>query len=151
MTKYETLMAECDDLIIEERPMKNSGLYGDGCIWINKNMTTAEKRCVLAEELGHHYTTVGDILDQSDIGNRKQERKARAWAYEKMIPLSSIKQAFTVGYTELWEMAEYLEVDERFLREALQYYEEVHGNELIRERQEMELREALKEVGIEIE
>lgn len=150
MTKYETLMAECDDLIIEERPMKNSGLYGDGCIWINKNMTTAEKRCVLAEELGHHYTTVGDILDQSDISNRKQERKARAWAYEKMIPLTSIKQAFTVGYTEPWEIAEYLEVDERFLREALQYYEEVHGNELIRERQEMELREALKEVGIEI-
>lgn len=150
MTKYETLMAECDDLIIEERPMKNSGLYGDGCIWINKNMTTAEKRCVLAEELGHHYTTVGDILDQSDVGNRKQERKARAWAYEKMLPLSSIRQAFIVGCREPWEIADYLDVDERFLREAMQYYEEVYGNELIRERQEMELREALKEVGIEI-
>lgn len=73
MTGYEKLIAECDELVIEERPMKSSGLYSDGCIWINKNMTTTEKRCVLAEELGHHYTTVGDILDQSDIGNRKQE------------------------------------------------------------------------------
>lgn len=151
MTKYETLMAECDDLIIEERPMKNSGLYGDGCIWINKNMTTAEKRCVLAEELGHHYTTVGDILDQSDVGNRKQERKARAWAYEKMLPLSSIRQAFIVGCREPWEIADYLDVDERFLREAMQYYEEVYGEELIRQRQEAELREALQDAGIDVD
>jgi len=144
-------MAECDDLIIEERPMKNSGLYGDGCIWINKNMTTAEKRCVLAEELGHHYTTVGDILDQSDVGNRKQERKARAWAYEKMLPLSSIRQAFIVGCREPWEIADYLDVDERFLREAMQYYEEVYGEELIRQRQEAELREALQDAGIDVD
>lgn len=151
MTKYETLLAECDELSIEERPMKNSGLYGDGCIWINKNMTTTEKACVLAEELGHHYTTVGNILDQNDIENRKQERKARAWAYEKMIPLSSIKQAFAAGHYEPWVIAEYLDIDERFLKEAMQYYEAVYGNELIRWRQEAELREAFREAGIEIE
>lgn len=151
MTRYETLMAEYDHLIIEEHSMKSDGLYGDGCIWINKNMTTAEKRCILAEELGHHHTTVGDILDQSDIGNRKQERKARAWAYEKMVPLNSIKQALTVGCREPWEMAEYLDVDERFLREALQYYEEVYGDELIRQRQEAELREALQNAGIDVD
>ena len=32
-----------------------------------------EKACVLAEELGHHYTTVGDIIDQKESENRKQE------------------------------------------------------------------------------
>ena len=151
MTKYEMLMSECDELIIEERPMKSSGLYGDGCIWINKNMTTAEKCSVLAEELGHHYTTVGDILDQSDIGNRKQERKARAWAYEKIVPLDSIKQAFTTGHREPWGIAEYLDVDEQFLRDAMQYYEEVYGDELMREFQKIDLQEGLKWVGIEVD
>lgn len=68
-----------------------------------------------------------------------------------MIPLSSIKQAFAVGCTEPWEIADYLEVDERFLRDALQYYQERYGEEMIRERQEAELREALKEAGIDIE
>ena len=31
----------------------------------------AEKACVLAEELGHHYTTIGDIIDQKESENRK--------------------------------------------------------------------------------
>ena len=42
------------------------GLYSDGTIAISTDMKTdAEKACVLAEELGHHYTTYGNILDQS--------------------------------------------------------------------------------------
>lgn len=36
MTKHEKLMAEYDDLYIEERQMINEGLYADGCIWINE-------------------------------------------------------------------------------------------------------------------
>lgn len=153
--KYEMLLDEAygEGLIVKEKPLQgNDGRIKGNRVAIRKSIETrCQKACVLAEELGHHYTTVGDILDQSDIGNRKQERKARAWAYEKMIPLTSIKQAFTVGYTDPWEIAEYLDVDERFLREAMQYYEEVHGDKLIRERQEAELREALKEAGIEID
>ena len=74
-----------------------------------------------------------------------------AWAYEKMVPLKSIQQAFIAGHYEPWEIADYLDVDERFLREAMQYYEEVHGDELIRQRQEAELREALQDAGIDVD
>ena len=157
MTKFERLLQEAEESGIR---VYNFDLGGNGLdgLYINGNValsnkieTNARRACILAEELGHHYTTVGDILDQSDIGNRKQERKARAWAYRKMVPLSSIKQAFTMGHYEPWEIAEYLDVDERFLREAMQYYEEVHGDELIRWRQEAELREAFRDAGIEIE
>ena len=36
------------------------GLYFDGTIGINRSITTtAERSCVLAEELGHHHTSVG--------------------------------------------------------------------------------------------
>lgn len=152
---YDLLLDEAyqNGLIVKEKPLKyNDGRIKGNRIAIRKSIETrCRKACILAEELGHHYTTVGDILDQNDIGNRKQERKARAWAYEKMAPLDSIKQAFTAGYYEPWDIAEYLDVDERFLREAMQYYEEVHGDELIRWRQEAELREAFRDAGIKIE
>lgn len=54
------------------------GLYCDGTIALNKDIdTSAEKACVLAKELGHHYTTVGDIIELDTAGNRKQERQAK--------------------------------------------------------------------------
>lgn len=138
MTKFERLLceAEMNGVRVYDFDLGDGdfdGLYVDGNIALSDKMETSVRRaCVLAEELGHHYMTVGDILDQNDIGNRKQERKARAWAYEKMIPLSSIKRAIEKGYYETWEIAEYLDVDEKFLREAIKHYEEVDGDELIR-------------------
>ena len=102
--------------------MINDGLYADGCVWINKDMSANKKVCILAEEIGHYETTSGDILDQTDTGNRKQELIARKWAYEKLIPVEAIQTAIDNGYTEIWNIAEFLEVDEAFLKDALQYY-----------------------------
>lgn len=122
MTKHEQLMAEYDNLFIEERHMVNDGLYSDGCVWINKDIPASKKLAVLAEEIGHYETTVGDILDLSNTSNRKQELAARKWAYEKVLPLSAIETAVESGCRELWEIAEYLDIDEDFVREALKYY-----------------------------
>lgn len=122
MTKYEELIGEYEHLIIEERPMVNDGLYADGCVWINQDMPTNRKACVLAEEVGHYETSSGDILDQTNTGNRKQELTARKWAYNKVVPEEKISEAISAGYTEVWEIADHLDVDEQFLREALKYY-----------------------------
>lgn len=123
MTNYEKLIAEYDNkLDISERKMKNKGLYADNCIWINKDMKDDEKTCILAEEIGHYHTSTGDILDQSNIENYKQEYIARKWAYEKIVPIENIIFAITDGHSEIWDMAEYLDVNEIFLREALIYY-----------------------------
>lgn len=123
VTKYEELMAEYDgELIIEERPIKNAGLYADGVTWIREDMTIAEKYCVLAEEIGHYETSVGNILDQTNIDNVRQELKARRWAYEKILPIEKILAAFQLGICQVWDMAEHLEVDEQFLKDALAHY-----------------------------
>jgi hypothetical protein len=90
-------------------------------------MTTTEKACVLAEELGHHYTTVGNILDQSKVENRKQERRARLWAYRKMFDLVDLISAYKYGCRNRYEVAEYLGVTEQFLEEALIVYKEKYG------------------------
>lgn len=122
MTKYEELIGEYEQLIIEERPMINDGLYADGCVCINKDMSANKKVCILAEEIGHYETTSGAILDQTNTGNRKQELIARKWAYNKVVPEEKISEAISEGYTEVWEIADHLDVDEQFLREALIYY-----------------------------
>lgn len=58
------------DFYLGEETLK--GFYTDGNIAINTSVNDSrEKTCVLAEELGHYYTTTGDILDQSDTMNRK--------------------------------------------------------------------------------
>lgn len=126
MTCYETLLDEAYEkgLIVKEKPLQyNDGRIKGNRIAIRQTLdTTARKACVLAEELGHYHTTVGNILDQDDTNNRKQERTARKWAYEKLVPIENIQFAFADGHTEIWNMAEYLDVDEAFLKEALIYY-----------------------------
>lgn len=123
MTKYEKLLAEYDGTLdISERKMKNKGLYSDDCIWINKGLSEREKVCVLAEEIGHYHTSSGNILDQNDIRNAKQEHAARIWAYNKLVPESEIWYAIEEGYTEIYEIAEFLDVDEQFLKESIEHY-----------------------------
>lgn len=87
----------------------------------------AEKRCVIAEELGHYYTSAGNILDQRDIGNRKQEVRARSWAYEYLVPLAKIVQAYRDGVSGRHELAEYLNVTEEFLQETIDRYRQKYG------------------------
>ena len=133
MNSYELLENEaCEEGIeIIDYNFKNEkikGLYCDNAIAISSSVASlTEKTSILAEELGHYHTSVGDILDQSDTSNRKQERKARLWAYDKLIGLSGIIKGFEAGCQSHYELAEYLEVTEVFLMEALECYKEKYG------------------------
>lgn len=123
MCKYDDLLAEYDGrLFISERSMINDGLYGDGCIWIRENMSDARKVCILAEEIGHYETSYGVILDQKDMNNVKQEVKARRWAFKKLISEDDIQRARDEGCREVWEIAEFLDLDEDFVRDALKHF-----------------------------
>lgn len=120
---YESLLAEYEEkLDVTERPMINEGLYADGCVWIKKDLPTNRKACILAEEIGHYETSSGNILDQSDIRNAKQELLARKWAFHKLVPCERILEAAEHGYVTTWDMAEYLNVDEEFLKDCLMHY-----------------------------
>ena len=72
---YEELQIQNADLNMKEMDLSEvsglKGLYYNGNIAIEKKLTQNQKACVLAEELGHHYTTVGDIIDQTEVNNRK--------------------------------------------------------------------------------
>ena len=129
---FEQLIKEAEEKRIEVVALhfrgKIKGLYYDGVIAINENIsTTAEKTCVLAEELGHYYTSYGDIIDTSITANRKQEVKARRWAVKRLAPLKSIIKAFEAGCRSMYEMAEHLGVTEEFLIRTFETYNAMYG------------------------
>lgn len=134
MNSYEALLDEAcgKGLIVKEKPLQSSdGRIKGRRIAIRKDIeTTTEKACVLAEELGHHHTSTGNILDLSDIRNQKQEFHARLWGYNKMIGLMGIVRAYKHRCQNLYEMAEYLEVSEWYLKEALEQYQQKYGSSI---------------------
>lgn len=131
MTHYEKLLdvAERQDIIVKEKPLyDNDGLIYKNRIAIRGTIsTTKEKACVLAEELGHYYTSTGDIINLQDVGNRKQELHARVWGYNQLIGLIGLTKAFEHRCRNLYEMAEYLNVTEEYLQDALKYYRSKYG------------------------
>jgi len=121
--------ADHEQLIVKEKPLiNNDGRIYKNRIAIRTDLTDIEKSCVLAEELGHYYTTVGDILDQSDDGNRKQEMRARLWAYDKKIGLHGIINAYEARRTSIDEMADFFDVTPEFLRDAIKCYKGKYGH-----------------------
>lgn len=133
MNTYEHLEDEAckDGIDIVNRKFNSDrikGLYCDGTVALNSQIETSKERaCVLAEELGHHHTSAGVIVDLSDVQNRKQERQARLWAYNKQIGLYGLIRAYERGCRSRHETAEFLEVTEEFLEDAIQCYREKYG------------------------
>lgn len=133
MNTYEELQEEAckDGIDVIDYPFENKrikGLYCDGTVAIRDNIdTTAEKACVLAEELGHHYTSVGNIIDMDSSSNRKQERQARLWAYNKQIGLKGLIRAYEAGCQNRYEVAEYLEVTDEFLADCIECCRQKYG------------------------
>lgn len=130
MTTYTDLLIEADKqhLITKEKPLRaNCGRIKGNRIAIKHDLDEIEKKCTLAEELGHYHTTVGDIIDQSSDSNRKQELRARLWSYNKLIGLHGIISCYKTGCQTAYDMAEHLGVTEEFLQEALQCYRSKYG------------------------
>ena len=77
--RYEQLLDEAVDLglTVKEKPLQSAdGRTYRNKIAVRQDMTTARKTCVLAEEIGHCLTTVGNILSQNSIGALQQEHRA---------------------------------------------------------------------------
>ena len=128
---YEELLIETDNnnLITREKSLSaNAGRIRGNRIAIKKDLPTQkEKACVLAEELGHFYTSSGNILDMSDISNRKQEARARLWAFNRQVGLRGLIDCYKNRCLTLHDMAEHLDVTEQFLQDAIDCYRSKYG------------------------
>lgn len=131
MGKYELLLDEAATygLRVIEKDFRSGakGLIKGNKIGIRKELTSIEKGCALAEEVAHYFTSVGNILDQSNINNRKQELRARQWAYHCMIPVDEIIEAHKARISGRYALAEFLGVTEKFLQAAIDRYTSKYG------------------------
>lgn len=133
MTELERLENEArkervDIISYHFKSKRLKGLYCDNTIALSKKLKSKrEKSCILAEELGHYYTSYGDIINQNVTGNRKQEQRARMWSYDRLIGFDGIIKICENNCKSLFEGAELLDITEEFLLEALDFYKNKYG------------------------
>ncbi len=84
--------------------------------------TQAEERVHLAHELGHCITgSFYNMYSGSDIRKRHEIRADRC-AAALLVPVEELKSQFRKGITEIWNLAEYFDVTEDFIRKAIENY-----------------------------
>ena len=127
---YDELISEAEQmgLIVKEKPLQSAdGRILNNKIVIRDSLDELRKKCVLAEEIGHYLKNAGDILDQRNTSNSRQEDRARTWAYDMLIGLDGLVSAFECGCQTKFDVAEYLDVTTAFLDDALKKYKERYG------------------------
>lgn len=129
---YENLLIEAEEkgIKVKEKNMyvNLKGAYKDNKILINlKVATNAEKKCILSEEIGHHETSYGNIIDDNKVVNKKQEVRARRWGYEHTVKIPDLIKAYEYGAVTRFEIAQYLEVTEEHLINAITNYKKRYG------------------------
>ena len=130
MGLYEELLIEHDYIDIRETDVMPNNLHGlwlDDIILINRNLSETRKAEVLYEELAHHKLTYGNILDQSKWINRKFENYAKRHGYEAALPLHIIVEAHYYGVSNLYELAQYVQLSEEHVLEILEHYKNKFG------------------------
>ena len=137
LDRYEELedMAQKMGLHVDEKPLQyNDGRIRGSRVLIRSTIpTNRQKAAVLCEEIGHHQTAVGNILDEKDPWSRKIEQRGRAWSYDLLIGLSGIVKAAQAGCTSRYEAAELLDVPEDVLQDAVDYYRGKYGSRAVKE------------------
>lgn len=130
MQNFEMLMSQHDDITYifdRNMPNKHKGLYIDNTVYLNQNQSAPELYSTVAEEIGHHLTSYGDIIDQSVTDSRRQEKKARYVASLMTVSLEGLIECSENGLKYDWECAEYLEVTIVAFKEAIELYQEKFG------------------------
>lgn len=135
--KYSKVAVEID----YEMPNKAGGYYTrdeidpDGLITITGKANHYIQNGILAEELGHHETSFGNILGAYSKSTRnyvedlKQELKARRLGFKLAVPLEKLIKCYKQGvWGDLYEMCLTMQIDRSYFYEAIEDYKKQFGN-----------------------
>lgn len=95
----------------------------------DKVTCAADEKVKLCHELGHCVT--GSFYNRYaalDL-RRRHELHADRWAIARLVPRHELDAALKKGVREVWELAEYFEVTEEFMKKALIHYGLLDGEE----------------------
>lgn len=119
--------AERQNIAVDDVPMRAiaSASFPQGWIALDSSKieSQAAEKVTLAHELGHIETgSFYNIYSPFDL-RAKHERHADRRAIQMLVPNDALINAIKGGITEPWELAEYFEVTESFIRKAMLYYQ----------------------------
>lgn len=135
-SNYEKMQDETRRLRIRltetHAPLPFTGLYfrfqgRRPRIILQNGLSTPEKLCTLAEELGHHHTSQGNLMNACTREYERQETRAKKWAVRRLLPLDTIGEAYLLHGGDSAAMAEWLDVTETFLHQAIRFYARQFG------------------------
>jgi hypothetical protein len=89
-----------------------------------KIKSTRLLRGVCFHELGHIATGALHKVDSPYELVERSEYRANRWATETFLTEDAFREAFALGYTELWQLSEYFDLPERVISDALTYWKE---------------------------
>ena len=117
-------IADGNSIDIDYFPMKkvvSISTFDSVAIDVRKINSTAEETTILGHELGHCMT--GSFYQIRTLETKERmEYRANKWAFQMLIPCRDLNEAFENGITETYELAEYFNVTEDFIRKAVFYY-----------------------------
>ena len=89
-----------------------------------KIRSTRLLRGVCCHELGHIATGALHKVDSPYELVERSEYRAARWVTEHYLTEEAFREAFQDGYTELWQLADYFDLPERVIQDALTYWKE---------------------------
>lgn len=102
---------------------------GDYAIFLDFSMypSIASYKEALAHELGHCCTGCTHTLSSPYDLIAKHEYKADRWAFEHYLPFDELCTAVRYGLTQPWQIAEWMDFPEAYVRRAIAYYTQTRG------------------------
>ena len=93
----------------------------------SKIRSTRLLRGVCCHELGHVATGALHKVDSPYELVERSEYRATRWIAKNYLTEHAFRTAFAEGYTELWQLAEYFDLPEDCIADALTYWRERKG------------------------
>ena len=84
-------------------------------------------RGICYHELGHVATGALHKVDSPYELVERSEYRANRWAAEQYLTAESFQEAFSSGFTDLWQLEEYFDLPQSEIRAALQYWTDSRG------------------------
>ncbi len=103
--------------------VRDAGMYAV-FLDFTKICSTRLLRGVCCHELGHIATGALHKVDSPYELAERSEYRANRWAAHHYLTQEEFRQAFHAGYTELWQLAEYFDMPEQDIKNALTYWTE---------------------------
>lgn len=88
----------------------------------DSQLTGQDEKIRLAHELGHCETgAFYNRYSKLDLISKK-EYKADKWAINMLLPKNDMEVAISNGCVELWQLAEYFDISEEYVKKAMWIY-----------------------------